>query len=196
MKSSNAFRFARVWPLAMCVAVVSPGRGAIAQQEGQQAWLIQPTEQHKLLQQDVGTWDATMKLWESPGAEPMESKATEKNELLGGMWLVSRFEGKIGDMPFTGIGTFGYDPVEKKYVGTWIDTLSPYMMTMKGDYDADKKTTTLMGEGRDAVTGNITKTKLISRSIDDDTRVFEMHMPGENGEFWKMMEIEYQRRTE
>ena len=56
----------------------------------------------------------------------MESKGIEKNELLkGGLWLISRFEGEVVGTPFTGIGTFGYDPAEKKYVGTWVDTMTP-----------------------------------------------------------------------
>jgi YHS domain-containing protein len=42
----------------------------------------------------------------------LESRATEKNELLeGGLWLVTHFEGEIGGMKFSGLGIMGYDPV-------------------------------------------------------------------------------------
>ena len=68
-------------------------------------------QEHELLKKDVGTWDAIVTVSPSEGAEAMESKGTETNELLtGGMWLVSRFEGEVAGMPFTGVGTFGYDP--------------------------------------------------------------------------------------
>ena len=81
------------------------------------------------LKNDVGTWDATLKIWPQPNAKPLESKAVEKNELLpGGQWLVSRFEGNFGGMKFVGVGTWGYDPVEKKYVGTWIDNMTPHLI--------------------------------------------------------------------
>jgi len=192
------FRFPRILPqsiliLTLVSMVFSPA-GAQAQD---QPAMPGPTKEHEILKKAVGTWDATSKMWSQPGAEPTVSKGTEKNELLaGGMWLVSRFEGDMDGMPFTGMGTFGYDPVEKKYIATWIDSMSPHMMTMKGDYDAATKTSTSFGESRAPETGEKITYKMISRSIDDDTRVFEMYMPGENGEYWKMMEIEYKRRAE
>ena len=155
-----------------------------------------PTKEHQLLKNDVGTWDATTKVWPQPDAEPMISKGTEKDELIGGMWLVSRFEGEIFGAPYTGAGTFGYDPVEKKYVGTWVDTMSPHILTMKGDYDLATKTMTTMAEGRDPQTGQVTTSKLISRYLDENTRTFEFHAMGENGQYQKLMEIEYKRRAE
>jgi hypothetical protein len=126
-----------------------------------------PTPQHEILKKDVGTWDATVTSWEKPGAKPMESKATEKNELLpGGYWLVSHFEGSFGDLKFTGIGQFGYDPQQKKYVGTWIDNMSPYLMITKADYDPATKTITGTGETRDPATNKVMTTKCVSRYVD------------------------------
>jgi hypothetical protein len=166
---------------------------AVAQEEP----MFAPTEEHELLKDDVGTWDADMKVWPMPGSEPLTSKCTETNELLpGGMWAISRFEGNVGGMPFTGCGTFGYDPTEKKYVGTWVDSMTPYLTTMKGDYEPETKTITLIAEGRDPMTGQVQKSKHIGRRIDDNTRMFEIYMPGENGEDWKMLEISYKRRAE
>jgi Protein of unknown function (DUF1579) len=155
-----------------------------------------PTPQHELLKKDVGTWDATVMSWEKPGAEPMQSKATEKNELFpGGYWLVSRFEGSFGDLKFTGMGQFGYDPQQKKYVGTWIDSMSPYLMVTKADYDPATKTLTGTGETRDPATNKVMTTKSVSRYIDDNTRTFAMYTTGADGKEWKMMEITYKRRS-
>ena len=138
-----------------------------------------PTREHEILKKDVGTWDATSKLWSQPGGEPTVSKGTEKNELLaGGMWLVSRFESDMDGMPYVGMGTFGYDPVEKKYIGTWIDSMSPYLVIAKSDYDPATETLTGTGEGRDPQSGQMTTSKLVSRYTDDDTRISEFYMPG------------------
>jgi hypothetical protein len=127
----------------------------------------------------------------------MESKGTETNELLkGGLWLVSRFEGESAGAPFTGVGTSGYDDVEKKYVGAWVDTMGPYIMTTKAEYDEASKTLTGAAEGRDPHTKKPYKAKIIARYVDDDNRVFEMHMTGDDGKQWKMMEITYRRRKE
>ena len=175
----------------LMLLTISPG--AVAQQ---QEWLVKPTKEHEILKHDVGTWDATVKIWPMQGAQPIESKGTETNELLkGGLWLVSRFEGEAAGMPFTGVGTTGYDPVEKKYVGTWIDTMTPHLMITKAEYDAQTKTMTGTAEGRDHHTGQPYNAKLIARYVDDDTRTFEMHMPGEDGKYFKMMEINYKRRV-
>jgi hypothetical protein len=168
----------------------------LANAQPDQSWMPKATEQHKLLQKDTGTWDADVKFWPAEGAEPMQSKGTEKNELLpSGMWIVSRFEGDAGDTPFTGVGTFGYDPTEKKYVATWIDTMTPYMMVSKGDYDPKSKTITMTGKSRDPQTGELYESKNIHRYVDDNNRVFEMHIPGKEGKYWKVMEITYKRRA-
>ena len=166
------------------------------QQQGEQA-VPQPSKEHGLLHKDVGTWDAEITLFPpGEGAAPMKSKGTEKNELLtGGMWLVSRFEGEMAGMKFAGAGTSGYDPIEKKYVGTWADSMSPHLMIIKGAYDPATKTMTSTGEGREP-SGETYQAKLISRHLDDGTRTFELHMRGADGKFTKMMEIKYTRRAE
>jgi hypothetical protein len=165
-------------------------------QDQQQPPVAQPTAEHKLLQKDVGTWDAEITLFPGEGLEPAKSKGTETCKLLnGGMWLVTHFEGEMAGMEFAGAGMFGYDPTEKKYVGTWADSMSPHMMTIKGDYDAATKTMTSIGEGRESSGGDFVA-KLISRYLDDGTRTFEMHMRMPEGEFTKMMEIKYKRRDQ
>jgi hypothetical protein len=185
----------RMLILASAIALATfVSRSARAQEQAQ---LPQVSDQHKFLHKDVGTWDATMKIFPMEGAEPVESKGSETNELLeGGMWLVSRFKGEIFGMPFSGMGTVGYDPIEKKYVGTWVDSMSPYLMVMKGEYDAAKKTMTSVAEGRDMATGQITKSTHITRYIDDDTRIFEIHATEEGGQERKVLEIQYKRRAE
>jgi hypothetical protein len=157
----------------------------------------QRTPQHEVLKQDVGTWDATVKVWPNPGAEPITSQGTVKNELLpGGLWLVSRFEGEIAGMPFTGVGTTGYDPYEKNYIGTWADTMSPHLITMKGDYDPATKTMSATAEVRSPETGQMVILKESGRYLGDNDRVFEMQMPDKDGKYAKVMEIQYKRHVD
>jgi hypothetical protein len=171
-------------------------QAAVAQDEKVQPWMIKPTEQHKILKKAVGAWDATVRIWPMPGAKPMESKGVEKNRLLkGGLWLITRFEGEALGTPFIGMGQTGYDPAEKKYVGNWVDLMTPHMMTTKSDYDEQTKTLTGVSETRDPITGQKYAAKTISRYLDDGTRVMEMHRTGEDGKEWKVMEISYKRQT-
>jgi hypothetical protein len=156
-----------------------------------------PSPEHELFKSDVGTWDASLTVWPTPDAQPMTMKGSETNELLGdGMWLIGHFESNFGGMPFKGLGTMGYAPVEKKYVGSWVDGMGPYMTTMKGDYDPATKTLTMMAETRDAATGKPVTQKHITHFVDKNTKTFEIQQQGDDGKFWKMLEIQYKRAAE
>lgn len=196
MFTTNSYRVARLVAATIGLSVVALLSSVVAQE--QQPPTPQASPEHLVLQKDVGTWDAEITLFPpAPGVAPMKSKGREKCELLpGGMWLISRFEGDMMGTKFSGAGTTGYDPVEKKYVGTWVDSMSPHMMQLKGEYDAAKSTMTTIGEGLDPATGAKYTAKLISRYLDDNNRTFEMHMPGPDGKQMKMMEIKYQRHVD
>ena len=179
--------------VSACSLVLSTSLAA----DGQESGPPQPTEHHRLLKRDVGTWDAKMNVWFAPDAEPVTSQGTETNELLGnGMWLVSHFDGDIAGTPFVGLGTTGYDPSKRKYVGTWVDNVTPHLSVMEGDYDAKDKTLTMISE-RPGPGGRETRTvKSILRYVDANTRSFEIRVQGDDGKFWKMLETHYKRRAE
>src|SRR6478672_6202108 len=84
----------------------------------QESPVPKPTAEHERLAQDVGTWDATVKVWaQGPSADPSVSKGVEIVKLLpGGLWQLSEFHGKVGDLPFHGSSQTGYDPKKGKYV--------------------------------------------------------------------------------
>ena len=156
-----------------------------------------PLPEHKILAADEGTWDATIKMYAGgPDAEPTVSKGTEINEILpGGLWVLSKFEGDFGGMKLLGRGQFGYDPVEKKYVGTWIDSTSTILSVLEGDYDAKTKTMTFVGDGYDPVQKAKFSQKMVTQSKDDGTRIFSLYMKfeGRPAEV-KFLEITYTKR--
>lgn len=154
----------------------------------------EPSAHHKVLRKDVGVWDAKMVIM-IPGQDSMTVEGIERNRMLGGMWLVSEFRGEIGGQEFIGRGQFGYSEKDKKYVGTWIDNMEPYMSHMKGDWNADKKTFTYMSVGVDPATGKERKSKIESVYVDRNTRTMHMYMDAGNGEWVKSMEIAYKRRA-
>jgi hypothetical protein len=155
-----------------------------------------PTEEHKILALDEGTWDATIKSYMSgPDAEPAISKGTEVNTVLtGGLWVLSKFEGDFGGMKFEGRGQFGYDPIKKKYVGSWIDSMSPSLSVLEGEYDPKTKTMTYKGEGV-APEGTKYTQKMVTTTKDDGSRVFTLYMKMEGAkDDVKFMEVTYQKR--
>jgi hypothetical protein len=180
------------WPLAGGVALVAVIASATLQAQEPP----KPTKEHEELKSEVGAWDAEVSMWMSPDAEPMKSKAVETNEMFGDFWLMSEFEGEFGGEKFKGHSMLGYDPAKKKYVGTWTDTMSPYLMTMEGDYDEATHTSTMYGMGTSMETGKAEKSKMVTVYTSDDEKTFTMYMekPGAEDEWIKVMEIKYKRR--
>lgn len=145
---------------------------------------------------EVGTWDAALTIWpEGPDGQSFESTGSETNVMLGS-WLVSDFKADFGGEQFTGRGQFTYNAEKKKFIGTWIDSMSPHLSTMEGTFDAKTGEATMIATGISAQTGQEEKSKQVSKQIDQDTRLFTMYMlpEGEKGPAVKMMEIKYTRK--
>jgi hypothetical protein len=176
--------------LRVCVVASILSASAMAQPGAK------PTAEHRILAEEEGTWDATIKSFTAgPDAEPMISKGTEVNTVMtGGLWVLSRFDGDFGGMKFEGRGQFGYDPVKKKYVGTWIDSLSPNLSVLEGSYDPKTRTMTYAGDGTSAE-GIKYSQKMVTTTKDDGSRVFTLYMKvGEAKDEVKFMEVTYQKR--
>jgi hypothetical protein len=153
-----------------------------------------PGPEHELLKKDVGVWDATVELSMAPGAAPAVSKGTETVLMLGGFWQLAQFKSEMMGQPFEGLGTVGYDPAKGKYVGTWIDSMTPGYYTVEGTYNAATKTMTTMMEGPDP-SGQTAKMRETTEWKDADNRVFTMYgPPGPDGKEPVAMRITYKRR--
>lgn len=129
-----------------------------------------PTPEHARLKKLEGTWDVTMNFG------GMESKGTTVYKMdLGGLWLIANFEGDFGGLKFSGRGTDGYDITKKKYVSTWIDSMSTGLTTMEGTYNEDKKQLVMTGSspGED---GKPMPVKTVSTFVDENQVKFEMFM--------------------
>ena len=145
----------------------------------------------ELMRKDVGTWDCEIKMFADPSAPPSVSKGTETNFMVGEYWLVSHFKGTLMGMEFQGSSQMGYDPATKKYVGTWVDSMSPHPMKMEGTYDAATRTFTSYGSGK-SPDGSEMKSKMVVTYGEDDTRHFTMYGMMDGAEI-KMMEMKYTR---
>jgi hypothetical protein len=146
-----------------------------------------PGPEHEKLQRFVGNWDVTVSFM---GAE---SKATATYKMvLGGLWLTEDFAGEFAGMKFEGRGVVGYDPIRKKYMATWIDSMSPTLMVMEGAFSKDDKTYTETGEGP-GHDGKLQKMKSIFEFKDKDTFVFTMYMTAD-GKEQEAFKLTYRRK--
>ncbi|MFO0959777.1 MAG: DUF1579 domain-containing protein [Isosphaeraceae bacterium] len=156
-----------------------------------------PGKQHEVLKNGEGVWDASMKLFMGgPDAPATESKGVETNRMLeGGFFCQGEFRGDIFGRTFVGKSVLGYDPNKGKYVGIWVDSMSPKIMHMEGAYDEATKTLTMWTESTDPATGMPLKEKQIHKAIDADTREFKIIQVGEGGKETVLMVVTYKRRA-
>lgn len=152
-----------------------------------------PGPEHDVLKQDVGNWDATVETWTAPNTPPSLSKGASTTRLLGGFWVIDDFKADFMGMAFEGHGTTGYDPIKKKYIGTWVDSMTPGLNISESTWDAKTQTMTGVNEGP-GPDGKPSKTKGVTQWQGADKKVFSMYTPGPDGKDVMMMRITYTRK--
>lgn len=154
-----------------------------------------PGPNHKMLEPFVGEWKAVVKFWMEPGAEPSQSEGSASARMImDGRWLQEDFTGDFAGMPFKGMGMTGYDPFKKKYVSTWIDSMSTTMMTQEGAVDSDGKVFTYTGKSFDPFMNMETTTKTVLTVDSHDQHTMKMYMITPDGAEMQTMEIVYTRK--
>lgn len=151
----------------------------------------EPSPEHALLKNDVGVWDAALTFY-TPGQEPVKTKGVETGKMIGDFWVFSHIEYEFMGMNFSGLGSYGFDPDSKKYVGSWLGSDGPHASHMVGDYDAETKTFTYEMTYKDP-SGNPGKGKIILKNPDANHRHFELHMDMGQG-LTKFLEIDYTKK--
>jgi hypothetical protein len=95
--------------------------------------LAQPGEHHEHLGRLAGDWDLTIRIWQSPDGEPVESAGTaEARWILGGRFLWTIYRAELFGQPFEAWSIEGYDNQAEQYVGTWRDTQGTYTLVYRG----------------------------------------------------------------
>jgi hypothetical protein len=154
-----------------------------------------PGPEHKLLEPLVGTWHARVSCWMDPSQGPQTSTGTlVRKSIMDGRFVQQHFDGKMMDRPFQGLGFIGYDRGQKKFVTTWIDSVSTAIQTTHGTYDESSRTWTFRHEGDCPLTGKRVHMRDTLRIVSADEEQLEMYRRlGEEKEV-KMMEIVLTRK--
>lgn len=161
----------------------------------QQAWMdyMTPGPTHEMMAKSVGDWKTTIKFWMDPAGEPMVSEGTSKVEMImGGRYLKETTNSTVMGMPMEGMNLTGYDNLTKEFTSVWIDNMGTGTSVVKGTYDEDSKTITLLGTMVDPMSGNEMNIKETLHIIDDNHHVFEMFV-NQDGTEIKSMEVDYTR---
>ena len=91
--------------------------------------------------------------------------------------------------------TLGYDPVSKRFDGTFVASVMTHLWIYNGSLDADEKVLTLDTEGPSFTGEGMTKYQDIIEFISDDHRTLSSQAIGPDGQWVKFMRAHYRRKT-
>lgn len=152
-----------------------------------------PSAGHARLMPMVGTWRAKTTFTMAPGAPEQVSDGTSVHRLvLGGRYLEQVYKGASMGMPFEGMGFTGFDNVQQKYVGVWMDVFGTGMMRSLGtgkptDEKIEFICEAIEPSGQKRVFDATVKIK------GHDHHSYEMWTNGPDGKPYRVMLIEYER---
>ena len=157
-------------------------------EEDHRCKLPQAGPEHAWLQQLVGEWTSETEAYMEPGKPPIKSIGTESIQPLGKFWTISEIKSTMMDMPFSGNFTLGYDTDKKKYVGTWVDSMTGHLWNYEGSVDATGKILTLETEGQCPMRpGKLSKFKEVVEIKSPDHKIFSSSILGDDGKWVTMM---------
>ena len=86
--------------------------------------MTEPQKEHQWLLRLVGEWTYETEAIVQPGKPPEKFAGTESVRSLGSVWVLCEGWGEMpGGGTATTIMTLGYDPVKKRFVGTFIGSM-------------------------------------------------------------------------
>lgn len=154
-----------------------------------------PQQEHQWLQTLVGEWTYESEALMGPGQPPVKMTGTESVRTLGGLWFQCELQGDCpGGGPSTMQITLGYDPNKKRYIGTFIGSMTNHLWLYDGEVDGGGKVLTLEAEGP-----SFTDPTKMARYRDvieiksHDHRVLTSHLLGDDGQWHNFMTAHYRR---
>ena len=147
---------------------------------------IKPGKEHSFLAEIEGEWSVTMA---SPGGD-LTGKCVYKMA-HNGIWLTSQLDMKMPEGPFTGQGLDTFDPIKKKFVAIWVDSMSATPVILEGVRSADGKKITMTGKGL-APDGTSIDYKTETEYVSQVKHIFKMWMGATTGD--PMMVATYERK--
>jgi hypothetical protein len=148
--------------------------------------------EHAVLKQLAGEWDTHVKHY-GQGGDAHESAGTESARMIGEYWLLTQIEGSFDGQSFSGRGLIGFDPEKQKYIGLWMDSMTPSISTSEGTYDKKTKTFTWAGD-MPSPDGDKVRFRNVGVLKDANTKLESMYVPTPDGKEALAMEITYTRR--
>ncbi len=152
-----------------------------------------PSPEHAWLQENVGVWDAKIRMTTQDGKTADSGVETIKP--LGKLWVTVTFEYPYDGKPTSAHGVLGYDPTAGKYVGSWYEAGSTHAAQLTGDYDAETRTLTYAMRTKDE-SGNATTMYVVEERIDTTHRTTQLQVANpDTDQRVTIMTIQYTKRS-
>eukprot|EP00913_Durusdinium_trenchii_P005925 g5537.t1 len=156
------------------------------------AELAKPAAEHALFEPFIGEFNARVTAWCGSDAEPMTSTGTMTNRLiLGGKFIEHDYQDDA-DM-YQGKGYWGYNTVDKRWEGVWIDSMCSFMNIEQGSHNPANNTWGMTGQMTDPMSGKRLRKRSLITLTDSDHHTMEMFHAEEGAEEKLSMRIEYTR---
>ncbi|MEW4487428.1 DUF1579 domain-containing protein [Thalassoglobus sp. JC818] len=147
-----------------------------------------PGPEHEWLEKFVGNWALTSKAKMGPDQPDLECSGKMECQMLGGFWLINKMNNEMLGSTMKGVQTIGYDPAKKKYVGTWVDSVTSTFWVYEGTVNEAGNKITLEADGPNMMIPGETSTFRDSYEfLSPDHVVVTSSMKGDNGEWITFM---------
>ncbi len=157
-----------------------------------------PGKMHEQMNKGAGTWRGDQTMWMGPGTEPMKTQCTSTViPMMDGRFTKCEVSGEMPGMgPFNGFGLTGYDNVQQKFVGTWVDNCGTGIWNGTADMSPDGKTMTWNYQGMCPLTKKMTTMREVQRLTGDDTMTMEIFLTDpKSGKEYKAMHTDFTRTS-
>ncbi|MFN0204759.1 MAG: DUF1579 family protein [Planctomycetota bacterium] len=165
--------------------------------------LMKPSETHKFLDQFVGKWNMTTRMWMGASTgdptPPMEDTkgSCEANWLYDGRWIQSKTKFNMMGMAVESTVLMGYDNYKKKFVFSKVDNVTTNMLFAEGVLDRTGKNLVFYGPLDEPITNEHDKpVKYAYRMLNKDKYVLEIHDLAIGETNAKVLEFEFNRVKE
>jgi hypothetical protein len=130
------------------------------------------------LRMEVGTWDAAIEYFEDDKPSGSAAGVEVNKLLLNGHWIVNDLKVPPTDKrpAYEGHGVWGYDPVAKTYVNTWVDTNDQAVRTDYGVWNEADMTMVWSSKQNDG-NGRYVDYRMVEE-FKGDERVFAVYQLG------------------
>lgn len=156
----------------------------------------EPQPEHLWLHQLIGEWSTESECSMGPDVAPMKTTGREVVRSVGKLWTIGEGTGAMPEgETFNSVMTLGFDPAQKRFVGSFVASVMTHFWPYLGVLDASGKILTLDSEGPSfGDNGSMAKYQDIIEFVTPDHRTLTSRVQSADGTWQHFMTAHYRRK--